>query len=39
MQKGRILVIDDEVSILRSLEGILSDEGFQVFTAEDGLAG
>ncbi len=39
MQKGRILVIDDETSILRSLEGILSDEGFQVLLAEDGGTG
>ncbi len=33
-----ILVVDDEISILESLNGILSDEGFDVITAEDGLA-
>ncbi len=33
-----ILVVDDEKSILQSLEGILSDEGFQVITAESGAA-
>ena len=32
-----ILVVDDETSILQSLEGILSDEGFEVATAESGL--
>lgn len=32
-----ILVVDDETSILQSLEGILSDEGFEVMTAESGL--
>ena len=31
-----ILVVDDEASILQSLEGILSDEGFEVVTAENG---
>lgn len=31
-----ILVVDDEVSILRSVEGILSDEGFEVVIAESG---
>ncbi len=31
-----ILVVDDEDNILRSLDGILHDEGFQVFTAESG---
>ncbi|PKN61379.1 MAG: Fis family transcriptional regulator [Deltaproteobacteria bacterium HGW-Deltaproteobacteria-15] len=34
-----ILVIDDEESILQSLEGILTDEGFEVILAESGLAG
>lgn len=33
-----ILVVDDEDSILRSLDGILHDEGFQVVTAESGSA-
>jgi two-component system nitrogen regulation response regulator NtrX len=31
-----ILVVDDEASILRSVEGILSDEGFEVISAESG---
>ena len=32
-----ILVVDDEKSILQSLDGILSDEGFEVLTAESGI--
>jgi two-component system nitrogen regulation response regulator NtrX len=32
-----ILVVDDETSILQSLEGILTDEGFEVAIAESGL--
>ena len=32
-----ILVVDDEASILQSLEGILSDEGFEVVCAESGV--
>jgi UDP-3-O-acyl N-acetylglucosamine deacetylase len=36
MAKGRILIVDDEPSILRSLAGILGDEGFQVAQAKDG---
>jgi len=31
-----ILIVDDEVSILRSLSGILSDEGFETLTATNG---
>lgn len=31
-----ILIVDDEESIRQSLEGILSDEGYQVVTAENG---
>jgi two-component system nitrogen regulation response regulator NtrX len=31
-----ILAVDDEVSILQSLSGILSDEGFEVLTASNG---
>jgi UDP-3-O-acyl N-acetylglucosamine deacetylase len=38
MSKGRILIVDDEASILRSLEGILTDEGFDVVHAHDGEA-
>jgi two-component system, NtrC family, nitrogen regulation response regulator NtrX len=36
MANGNILIADDEPSILRSLEGILGDEGFQVVAAKDG---
>ena len=32
-----ILVVDDEKSILQSLEGILSDEGFEVISSESGV--
>lgn len=38
MAKGRILIVDDEASIVRSLEGILADEGFDVIQARDGEA-
>jgi two-component system nitrogen regulation response regulator NtrX len=31
-----ILIVDDERSILQSLEGLLSDEGFEVMTASNG---
>jgi len=31
-----VLVVDDEASIRRSLEGVLKDEGFPVILAEDG---
>ena len=31
-----ILIVDDEPSILQSLDGILSDEGFEVITASNG---
>jgi UDP-3-O-[3-hydroxymyristoyl] N-acetylglucosamine deacetylase len=31
-----VLVVDDEASIRRSLEGVLKDEGFSVLLAEDG---
>jgi two-component system nitrogen regulation response regulator NtrX len=33
---SHILIVDDEESIRRSLEGILSDEGFDTGSAEDG---
>jgi len=34
--KKRILVVDDEESIRKSLVGALADEGYEVFDAEDG---
>ena len=34
----RVLIVDDEPSIRRSLEGILRDEGFDAVSAEDGLS-
>lgn len=37
MDKGHILIVDDEENILSSLEGILTDEGFSVSKAKDGL--
>src|SRR5262249_43582044 len=33
---ARILIVDDEESIRRSLAGLLSDEGFEATTAGDG---
>ena len=39
MPPQSILVIDDEKSILQSLNGILKDEGYQTFLAGDGLSG
>jgi two-component system nitrogen regulation response regulator NtrX len=33
---GRVLVVDDEAAIRRSLAGILADEGFDTALAEDG---
>lgn len=36
MEKGRILIVDDQEDILQSMEGILSDEGHDVITAKDG---
>jgi two-component system, NtrC family, nitrogen regulation response regulator NtrX len=33
-----VLVVDDEESILQSLQGILSDEGLEVFTAASGFS-
>lgn len=32
----KVLIVDDETSILESLSGILEDEGYQTFTAENG---
>ncbi len=34
-----ILIVDDEASILQSLGGLLSDEGFEVLTASNGYEG
>ena len=31
-----VLVVDDEVNIRKSLEGVLSDEGYRVLLAETG---
>jgi len=33
---GTILIVDDEASIRKSLEGVLSDEGFSCALASDG---
>ncbi len=33
---GRILVVDDEEYILRTMEGVLRDEGFEVVSASSG---
>ena len=37
MRKESILIVDDERNIVSSLEGILSDEGYDVTSTEDGL--
>lgn len=37
MKKEKILIVDDEKNILKSLEGILVDEGYNVKKAENGL--
>ncbi|AEJ62501.1 two component, sigma54 specific, transcriptional regulator, Fis family [Spirochaeta thermophila DSM 6578] len=39
MNDAHILVIDDEENIRLALEDILTDEGYTVFTAEDGIEG
>jgi UDP-3-O-[3-hydroxymyristoyl] N-acetylglucosamine deacetylase len=36
MNKGRILIVDDQEEILESLGAILADEGHEVFRARDG---
>ena len=33
--KGRLLVVDDDEMLLQSLDGVLTDSGFQVITASD----
>lgn len=37
MNKKKVLIVDDEKNILNSLEGILSDEGFNTQKADNGL--
>jgi two-component system alkaline phosphatase synthesis response regulator PhoP len=39
MAKHKILVVDDEPSVLKLVEAYLRPEGYEVFTAKDGLAG
>ena len=36
MDKGQILIVDDEESIISSLEGILEDEGYRTLKATSG---
>ena len=36
MEKAKILVVDDEEDILKSIVGILQDEGYRTITARDG---
>jgi UDP-3-O-acyl N-acetylglucosamine deacetylase len=37
MGDGKVLIVDDEESILESLTGILEDEGYQTITARNGI--
>ena len=37
MQKGHVLIVDDESSISATLEGILADEGYEVSKADNGI--
>ena len=37
--KGRLLIIDDEEGIRESLQMILENEGYKVFTADSGESG
>ncbi|MFN3550986.1 MAG: response regulator [Endomicrobiia bacterium] len=39
MKKGKVLIIEDEEAIRILLKDILEDEGYEVFTAENGLQG
>jgi UDP-3-O-[3-hydroxymyristoyl] N-acetylglucosamine deacetylase len=34
--RGKILIVDDEASIRRTLDGVFKDEGFETIHAEDG---
>lgn len=36
MEKAKIMVVDDEEGILKSIVGILQDEGYETVTARDG---
>lgn len=36
MDKAKILVVDDEEDVLKSIVGILQDEGYETITARDG---
>lgn len=37
MVKGKILIVDDEEDILKSLSGVLEDEGYQTIAANNGI--
>ncbi|NIS62373.1 MAG: UDP-3-O-[3-hydroxymyristoyl] N-acetylglucosamine deacetylase [Proteobacteria bacterium] len=37
MVKGKVLIVDDEGDILKSLSGVLEDEGYQTITADNGI--
>ena len=37
LPKERILIVDDEKNIVRSLTGVLSDEGYEISTTGDGV--
>ena len=37
LPKDRILIVDDEKNIVSSLNGILSDEGYEISTTGDGV--
>jgi DNA-binding response OmpR family regulator len=39
VSKGRILVIDDEISILKFMNNFLTTHGFEVYIASNGLEG
>ncbi|HXP75916.1 MAG TPA: response regulator [Stellaceae bacterium] len=37
--RERILLIDDDIAVLRTLEIVLSDRGYDILTAKDGVEG
>jgi Response regulator containing CheY-like receiver, AAA-type ATPase, and DNA-binding domains len=39
MHQGTLLIIDDEISIRESLALLFEDEGYRIFTAENGHVG